>query len=86
MPEYKKDGYLFIAPSNTKGKKYDVYKDGKKLASFGALPYQHYHDKIGNYNKLDHYDENRRRLYNARHEKDKDIYEHPGWFASKYLW
>jgi hypothetical protein len=86
MPEYKKDGYTFIAPSKTQGKKYDVYKGDKKLASFGALGYQQYHDKIGHYSNLDHLNEDRRYLYNQRHEKDKDIHEHAGWFASKYLW
>ena len=46
--------YLFVAPSNTKDKKYDVYdyKTGKKIASFGNINYQQYKDKISYYSDL----------------------------------
>jgi hypothetical protein len=84
--KYYKDGYVFVAPSATEGSKYDVYKNDKKLASFGALGYQQYKDKIGAYKHLDHNDKKRRALYNIRHAKDIDNYPHAGYFASRYLW
>ena len=45
------DGYEFFK-SNKKNKKYDVYKNGRFLASFGAIkknntPYSQFFDKIG---------------------------------------
>ena len=51
MKEVKRDSYIF-KKSSRKGKKYDVYLNGKKLASFGGIkpngvPYQQYKDKIG---------------------------------------
>ena len=85
--KYNKDGYVFVAPSATEGKKYDVYKDDKKLASFGAVGYQQYMDRAGGYySKYDHHDKKRRALYNIRHAKDMNNFESPGWFASRYLW
>jgi hypothetical protein len=73
--------------STRKNKKYDVYKDGKYLVSFGDINYQHYKDKIGLYSNLNHNDENRRRLYKLRHAKDnindKTSAGHFSWF---YLW
>jgi hypothetical protein len=84
---YYKDGYKFTAPSTVHGKKYDVFdKDGKKLASFGALGYSQYHDKISHYRNLDHGDKNRRARYLFRHKKDIHNYPHAGFFAAKYLW
>jgi len=84
---YHKDGYKFTAPSTVQGKKYDVFdKDGKKLASFGALGYEQYHDKIGHYRNLDHGDKTRRDRYNFRHKKDINNYPHAGYFAAHYLW
>jgi hypothetical protein len=92
MPEYNKDGYVFVAPSENKLKKYDVYKDDKKLASFGAIhpngtPYDQYEDKAGGYySKYDHHDKKRRALYRQRHAKDMNNFESPGWFAARFLW
>lgn len=87
MTEYHKQGYIFIAPSKTKYKKYDVYRDndGQYLTSFGDVRYQQYHDKIGHYSKSDHHDNNRRRLYYNRHGKTAD-FETAKWFAHKFLW
>ena len=50
--------------SNRKGKKYDVFKDGIYLVSFGGIrsngiPYDQYYDKIGKYSKYNHLDESR---------------------------
>ena len=68
MFQVKKDGFIFVAPSKHKGKKYDVYnKYGYYVTSFGSINYQHYKDRIGYYKSLNHYDKERRRLYYARH-------------------
>jgi hypothetical protein len=84
---YYKDGYKFSAPSTVQGKKYDVFdKDGKKLASFGALGYEQFHDKIGHYSSQNHEDPKRRARYALRHRKDIHNKPHAGYFAYKYLW
>ena len=83
------DGIEF-KKSKTKNKKYDAFKGGKKLASFGAIkasgvPYSQYYDKIGLYKKYNHNDKNRRRRYHARHGRPDKKYS-PKWFSGKYLW
>ena len=45
--------------SKRKNKKYDVFKNGKYLVSFGGIkpdgtPYMQYYDKIGKYSKYNH--------------------------------
>lgn len=79
------DGYTFIAPSRVKNKKYDAYKDGRYITSFGALSYQHYHDKIGYYSRLNHGDSERKRRYFLRHGKEakKDSSKY---FSHTFLW
>ena len=74
------------APSNISNKKYDVYSNGKKLFSFGQLPYEHYKDKIGYYKHLDHNDKKRREAYKKRHQHDKLDELSPGFMAMRYLW
>jgi hypothetical protein len=83
---YKLDGYEFVAPSTRKNKKYDAYKDGKYLASFGDIRYQHFFDKIGAYSYLNHYDEKRRQNYLKRHNKDLFNFNKAGFFSFYYLW
>jgi hypothetical protein len=89
---HKKMGvYDFYAPSKTSGKKYDAYKNGKKLASFGAIGYSQYKDRIGYYKSKDHNDPSRRKRYQVRHQKDKltakyKQKESPGYFSMVYLW
>lgn len=85
MTTYKKDGYTFIAPSRRKFKKYDVYKQGRFIASFGDTRYQQYTDKIGHYSNLNHYDKERKRLYYSRHGLNADT-QTPKWFSHRYLW
>lgn len=70
--------------SKRKNKKYDVYKNGKYLTSFGDNRYQQYFDKIGIYSSLNHLDERRKDLYYKRHGKAK--FESAKWFSHKYLW
>jgi len=78
--------YEFII-SRRKGKKYDVFKNGKYLVSFGANDYEHYQDKtpLKAYSHLNHYDKERRRLYYARHGEAAK-FESAKWFSHKYLW
>lgn len=74
-----------IKPSTRKNKKYDVYKKGEYITSFGSLHHQQYKDVIGHYSHLDHNDEDRRRKYYQRHNKDYPKYS-ADWFSKKFLW
>ena len=76
--------------SNKKGKKYDAYKDGKYLVSFGGIkadgtPYDQFYDKIGKYSKYNHLDKSRRQRYYKRHGK-KAEFESAKFFSHIYLW
>jgi len=94
MAIYKLDGYEFHAPSRRKGKKYDVYRNGKYITSFGALAYEHYRDVIGHYRSADHTDPKRRKSYMSRHHPGQTRTEaltdtptdSPKYFSTKYLW
>ena len=73
-----------IKPSKTKGKKLDVIKDNKKVASIGAKNYKDF----PTYKKekgLD-YAKERRRLYKIRHEKDRHKKGSAGYYSDKILW
>ena len=80
---YGNNKYKFYV-SNKKGKKYDVYKDGKYLLSFGSNAHGQYHDKLGHFSHLDHFDDIRRDSYYRRFGKAKP--ETAKWFSHKYLW
>jgi len=76
--------------SKNKSKKYDVYKDGKYLVSFGGIksdgtPYDQFYDKIGKYSKYNHLDEGRRKRYYQRHGNDA-VFESAKYFSHAYLW
>ena len=73
-----------VKPSKTKGKKIDVFKGDKKLASIGALGYGDYPTFIRKKGK--EYADTRRRMYKMRHEKDRHERGTPGFFADKLLW
>jgi len=79
-----KDGFSF-KKSTRKNKKYDVFKNGKYITSFGDKNYQQFKDKIGLYSHLDHNDENRRRLYYVRHGLKAEK-ESAKWFSHRFLW
>jgi len=71
-----------IKPSSNKKKKIDVYKDGKKISSIGAIDYYDFPTyvikeglKIAN---------ERRKLYKIRHKKD--LNSKNGYYANKILW
>ncbi len=81
------NGFLFTAPSKRKDKKYDVYNNKTKtyITSFGSRYYQHYRDKIGYYSKLNHLDDNRKRLYYLRHGRTNNKTS-AKYFSNHYLW
>ena len=76
--------------SRKKNKKYDAFKNGKYLVSFGGkkpdgTPYSQYYDKIGKYSKYNHLDEDRRDRYYKRHGKNA-VFESAKYFSHAYLW
>jgi hypothetical protein len=70
-----------IKPSTIKNKKIDIFKNGKKIASIGAIGYKDYPTFIKEKGKA--YADERRRLYHIRHAKDKNL---NGYYAKKILW
>ena len=66
---------LVIKPSSNRSKKIDVFKDGKKIASIGAIGYKDYptymlEEKKGLHPKG--YANKRRKLYKLRHQKTRN--------------
>ena len=72
-----------IKPSTRQGKKIDVYRNGVKIASIGAIGYKDYPTYIEQYGKA--YADNRRKLYYIRHNDDIKLGT-PGYYAAKILW
>jgi len=72
-----------IKPSTAPGKKIDVYKRGRKIASIGAIGYADYPTYLGMFGKA--YADARRKLYYIRHKRDI-IAGTPGYYAAKILW
>ena len=78
-----------VRPSKTAGKKIDVYKNGVKLASIGAVGYNDYPtymelEKKGKVPKGTA--KERRKLYKIRHSKDRKQLYSNGWYADQLLW
>jgi hypothetical protein len=74
-----------VTSSKTKGKKIDVInKEGKKIASIGAIGYGDY--PTFKETKGKEYAEKRRKLYKQRHEKDRHVKGSKGFYADKLLW
>jgi hypothetical protein len=78
-----------VKPSKVDGKKIDVYKNGKRIASVGGLGYNDYPtylelEKMGKVPKG--YAEKRRKQYKIRHKKDRTIRGSNGWYADQLLW
>ena len=73
-----------IKPSTNKKKKIDVFKDGDKIASIGAIGYGDYPTFTKEKGK--EYADKRRQAYKKRHEKDRHIKGTPGFFADQLLW
>lgn len=92
---------LSVKNSTRKNKKIDVFdKNGKRLASVGALGYNDFPTfmalkpgktgipKLDTLNKkqLIENAKKHRRLYKMRHEKDRHTVGTNGWYADKLLW
>lgn len=76
-----------IKPSKNKGKKLDVLKGGKKVASIGAKGMNDYATYIKTKGKP--FADKRKSLYMQRHKKDKTYKDGkltPGYFSKKILW
>tara|TARA_B110000858_G_scaffold192910_1_gene244462 strand:+ start:196 stop:474 length:279 start_codon:yes stop_codon:yes gene_type:complete len=73
-----------VKPSKLKGKKIDVFKNGKKVASVGAIGYSDYPTYTQTKGKK--YAEERRKLYKKRHQKDRSVRGSAGYYADKLLW
>ena len=71
--------------SKKKDKKYDVYKNGKYIVSFGSSKNFHYFDKLGFYKHLNHLDNKRRDNYYKRFGKDAKP-DTAKYFSHHYLW
>jgi len=75
---------VVVKPSKVKGKKIDVFKKGKKVASVGAIGYDDYPTYIQKKGKK--YADERRRLYKIRHQKNRNKRGTPSYYADKLLW
>lgn len=78
-----------VKASQTKGKKIDVYKEGEKIASIGALGMNDYPTYLEKEREglVEKGTANRRRkAYKMRHEKDRHIKGSNGYYADKLLW
>lgn len=73
-----------IQSSKLKGKKIDVFKGGKKVASIGSKGYSDYATYIQKKGKA--FADKRRSLYKLRHNKNRKIKNSKGYYADKILW
>lgn len=78
-----------VKPSSVKGKKIDVFKNGQKVASVGAVGYKDYPtylelEKKGKVTKGTANE--RRKLYKTRHAKNRKVKNSNGYYADKLLW
>lgn len=69
-----------VKPSTKKGKKIDVYKEGKKIVSVGALNYGDYPHYLEQNKQLAN---QKRKAYKARHKDNTGV---AGFYASNLLW
>jgi len=73
-----------IQSSTRKNKKIDVYKNGKKVASVGALGYGDYPTFMETEGKTSA--NIHRKKYKMRHEKDRHVPDSTGFYADNILW
>jgi hypothetical protein len=76
-----KDLDVKIYPSTYPNKKIDVYKNGDKIASIGAIGYGDYPTYLITHGKA--FADNRKRLYHIRHKNDNQI---TGFLSREILW
>jgi len=73
-----------VVNSKNPKKKIDVFKDGKKVASIGAIGYNDYPTYMKTRGK--EYAGKRRALYKIRHSKDMNVVGSNGWYTNVLLW
>jgi hypothetical protein len=73
-----------IKPSTRVGKKLDVFKNGKKVASIGAAGYLDYASYMAKYGKT--VADQRRKSYQKRHAANAKIKGTPAYYAARILW
>lgn len=73
-----------IKPSTNKKKKIDVFKDGDKIASIGAIGYGDYPTFMKTEGK--EYADKKRQAYKKRHDKDRHVKGTNGYYADQILW
>lgn len=76
-----------IKPSENKKKKVDIFKNGKKVGSIGAMGYKDYGTYLEELPKKEA--DKKRKNYLARHSKEpktKDGKKTNSYFADKILW
>ena len=73
-----------VKPSKVKGKKIDVFKGDKKVASVGAIGYGDF--PTFTQTKGKEYADERRRLYKIRHGKTAKKVGSPSYYAFNLLW
>jgi hypothetical protein len=73
-----------IKPSKVKGKKLDVFKNDKKVASIGALGMSDY--ETYRKTKGEEFANKRRKAYKSRHQKTRTKVGSPSYYADKILW
>ena len=83
LKQAKKLGVV-VKPSKKKGKKIDVFKDGELVASVGGAGYKDYPTFWKTEGKA--VADKKRKLYKARHEKDRHKEGSAGYYADKLLW
>tara|TARA_R110002167_G_scaffold33431_2_gene107325 strand:- start:876 stop:1163 length:288 start_codon:yes stop_codon:yes gene_type:complete len=75
---------VVIKKSTNKKKKIDVFKDGKKISSIGAIGYGDF--PTFKKTKGKEFADKRRKAYKARHAKNRNKVGTNGYYADKILW
>ena len=73
-----------VKRSTNKKKKLDVFKNGKKIATVGAMGYKDYPTYLKTEGKEKA--NKRRKAYKMRHEKDRHNKGSNGYYADQLLW
>jgi hypothetical protein len=76
--------HVTVKRSTNPKKKLDVYKNGNKIASCGAIGYSDYPTYMRT--KGITYAKKRRQLYKERHDQDRKNVGTAGYYADKLLW
>lgn len=73
-----------IKPSSNTSKKLDVFKDGKKIFSIGAMGYRDFDSYLRDFPRP--YANARRRMYKVRHQNNRNKKDTAGFYADRILW